>query len=97
TEGDGFGTVVRVAGDRLAVGGGRASFCGETWERRGAVFLYREVDGRWVFEQVVLPPPEETTSNFGAALDFDGRRLLVGDPPSYGGETERVFLYDVGE
>ena len=52
---------------------------GETVDQAGRVFELRLVDGRWEHHGE-LPGPAETEAAFGAAIELDGSRALVGAP-----------------
>jgi hypothetical protein len=44
----------------------------------GAVHVYERFEGNLVFRQTIVPPDVRLGDNFGASLDVDGDRLVVG-------------------
>ncbi len=70
--GDELGRSLALDGDWLAVGAPRAA-------NGGAVDLFERRASGWTWTQR-LPAPEGGPGSFGAAVDLDGRRLVVGDP-----------------
>jgi len=75
-----YGVDLALDGDLLAVGDPAAPGPGFT---TGAVHLYRRGTGGWALEQVVRPTTIGLSAlEFGATLDLEGGRLVVGAPTS---------------
>ena len=63
----------------------------------GAVHVYEMVDGALELFQTIVPPDVTSGSNFGASIDADGDRLIVGAPYfrlSTGEGRGAVFVYE---
>lgn len=73
-QGDRFGAAVAVGGDVIAVGaylaGGGA----------GAVYLFRQVDGQWIFLQEITTGRPGEQLGFDVAVSSDGDTLLATAP-----------------
>lgn len=78
TPGDAFGSAVSLAGCRLAVSIPGATVLGV--DDAGAVAIHERQGGAWPEVARLDNPAADATSGFGAALDLDGQRLLVGAP-----------------
>lgn len=72
---DDFGVSVAISGDRVAVGMASDDDVGNG---SGAVYVYRTVDGEWVFDEKVQPSDPQADHNFGRRVQIDGETLLVG-------------------
>lgn len=71
---DGFDASVAVDGDRVVLGGPNMSAGpGE------GVYLYERVDGDWTQRHQFGPEESTDRNQFGRAVGFDGRRVVVGD------------------
>ncbi|MGH7502161.1 MAG: choice-of-anchor B family protein [Longimicrobiales bacterium] len=72
---DGFGAALAISTNRMAVGAPATN-------DRGVVLIFaRQDDGSWNRAAEIQPPPDFATGAlFGAALAFDGDRLLIGAP-----------------
>lgn len=67
-------------GTDVAIGGDIAVVSADSEAGIGAVYIYRFVDGSWALEdRIVVPMPTEF-ENFGASVDTDGVRVIVGSP-----------------
>lgn len=80
-EGDAFGAAIAISGERALVGAPEAANGdgAEAVDQAGRVFEFRLVDGMWshVGELAV---PAETEAAFGAAIEMEGGRAIVGAP-----------------
>src|SRR5690606_1985515 len=73
---NGFGSSVELCGDTLLVGG--PGYVVEGIGAAGAVYVFREEDGRWEFKQLIVAPDPRLSARFGNALALDGEWLVVG-------------------
>jgi len=83
--GDAFGTALAFDGERLAVGapGRDRTVLGVPHADTGAVFLFEPNGALWDFaEELALGAPQGG-ERFGAAVDVDGPRVLVGAPDAW--------------
>jgi hypothetical protein len=89
---NGFGSAVALRGDTLAVSG-PSFIVGEV--AAGAVYIFREEDGRWEFKQLLVAPDPRLGARFGNALALDGGWLMVGAPwdKELGHLAGAVYLY----
>ena len=72
---DEFGRAMAISGDTLVVGMQRYS---EVSDDRGTVFVYTLRGDQWVRQPNVSSNGTEENDRFGNAVDFDGKRLIVG-------------------
>src|SRR5690606_23361470 len=70
-----FGPSVLLRGDTLIVGQPKF-WVGEAFV--GAAWMYRLVDGRWVFAQKLMAPDPRPNAQFASTLAMDGEWLIVG-------------------
>jgi hypothetical protein len=91
----GFGTSVAVEGDTLAVGAPGATMNGVPF---GAVYLYKNVNGVWTFQQKLMASDPQQAADFGSSVSLDGDQLAVGCPGFYvaGPRASRGFSYAPG-
>ena len=83
--GDGFGSVLAVAGDYLAVGA-------PTGGGGGAVYVFeRRGEGWSQAARLTTPAPADSAARFGRAIALSGERLLIGAPGS-GEAMGEVYL-----
>lgn len=75
--GDGYGSSVAASGEWMAVG---ATGDDDESSDSGAVYLFKQVEGRWEEDQKISVPGLGVGANFGDALAIDGLNLLVGCP-----------------
>jgi hypothetical protein len=65
----------------------------------GAVFAYQEFDGRLELVQTLIPPDVELYDIFGASMDVDGDRLIVGSRgggwPGVGFDQGIAYIYEL--
>lgn len=94
--GDGFGAAVTIAGTRLAVGapaedsaspGVNGDQTNNRLSAAGAVYTFLNQGGAWLFDAYLKAGVPGRSDLFGAALDLDGDRLLVGAPEQDGSAT----------
>lgn len=71
--GEDFGAAVALDGNRLAVGAPSGA-------DGGRVVLLSDLIGLWTVEHELAPPDLKPGQDYGAALDIDGKRLVVGAP-----------------
>ncbi len=99
-----FGASLVLWEDTLIVGAPYTStISGQT--ENGALFVYKLVDGKFVFDQAIVPnltPYQNSNVRFGMSVDFDGTTLIVGAP--YGRQLNnqsylsgRVWFFDLTE
>jgi hypothetical protein len=72
----GFGLSVEFRGDTLVVGG--PQYIVEGIGAAGAVYVFREEDGRWEFKQLLVAPDPRLGARFGVAIAMDDEWLVVG-------------------
>jgi hypothetical protein len=91
---DSFGAAAAIAGDRIAVGAPKRTHSSAI--RPGAVFVYAFEGAAWNLEQELHADPVRSIADFGASLEFDAGRLLVGAPGSlYAGvRAGEAFLFE---
>lgn len=71
-----FGHEVAISGDTAIVSAPQDD---EFLSLSGAVYVYREVAGQWIFEQKIKPSVIAPWSGIGHAIDLEGDRIVVGD------------------
>ncbi len=77
-EADYFGNSVAIAGERIVVGASGKDL-GNTSDA-GKVYTYYRSRTQWYQSQSIMSPDPEANDNFGASLDIDGPRVVVGAP-----------------
>ena len=90
TPGIGFGTAVAVSDDGTMVAIG-APLQDEVDTNNGAVYVYRLVEGSFVWSQTLYSPETDVAERFGATLDFDKNNLAVS---SRGGDLISTTKFD---
>lgn len=85
-----FGHAAVRSGDTVAVSDVRDNVSGPD---SGSVHVYVLSNGQWVHQARLLPSAMQSYSDFGASLDLDGDRLVVG---SHGddGFSGAVYVYE---
>ena len=93
TENDDFGQSVALHGDWAFVGAPGDDGAGVN---AGTVIAFRRVAGVWSRFQVIVSPRAEVLGEFGAAIGFDGTRLVVGAYREDGGAVDagRVHVFE---
>lgn len=89
-----FGLRVELAGKRAFVA---ATGDDELGDRAGAVYVLERVSGQWQVGQKILASDGEEGDNFGASMDFDQGRLVVGAPHEGTGHLEgwgKVYAFE---
>ena len=76
TAGQQFGHSIAVEGDLIAIGAPGDG--GITTPGRGAVYIFRNVDGTWMQEQKLVASNGQANDEFGISVDINGDRLVVG-------------------
>lgn len=71
-----FGADIDIEGDLMFVGAPGREF--DPTSPTGSVYVYALTGDEWVLSGVIAPPGPRTQDLFGASLDFDGERLIVG-------------------
>lgn len=89
-----FGASLALDGARLAVG---APGDDENGTGSGAVHLFRLTEGRAVPGIVLRSPNPSADGSFGACVDIDGERLVVGAPMEDGWLRDIGYVYVYGE
>lgn len=85
--GQSFGQDLFLLGDSLYVGAPKApTSVGFT----GAVFVYRRTPSGWI-QALEIAPTQGSPSNFGASIDGDGQRLVIGDSFDSGSGAAHVY------
>lgn len=75
-----FGAILAAENDLLVIGAPAESIYVDSVLYRGAIYIYRNVDETWTFEQKIINPlsSAESDAAFGVSADIDGGRLAVG-------------------
>ncbi len=90
-----FGRTVAIQGNMVFVGARFAQV--GTFDRAGAVYIFRKFGDAWQFEDKVVSPSPENEDNFGRALAVQGDLLVVTARKSSAEEgTAYVFVYSDG-
>ena len=74
TPDDLFGAAVKLSGDTLVVGSQRSDLLSST----GSVYVYRHLNGEWVFTQKIKSPAPIYQAQFGISVETWGDWLFVG-------------------
>ncbi|RNC84029.1 MAG: choice-of-anchor B family protein [Balneola sp.] len=85
-------SAISSAGSDVALGNGYA-FVGIPSLGTGAVVVYKEDDGNWLQDTIIMNP-DTAEADFGSAIDIDGMNLLIGAPTEDGGAA---FVYSMDE
>jgi hypothetical protein len=72
-----FGWAVDVDGDRIAVG---AKGAGSLGDGKGRVIIFERESGTWLKKATIKPLVSAGGDGFGASLDLEGERIVVGAP-----------------
>lgn len=75
---DYFGNSVAIAGERIVVGASGKDL-GNTSDA-GKVYTFYRSGTQWYQSQSITAPDLEANDNFGASLDIDGPRVVIGAP-----------------
>ncbi len=86
---DQFGWSVSIDGDVIAIGAPHPF----SFSFPGQVYLFRQRDGIWEEEQVLLSPQSGADDRFGKALSVHNQRLLVGAGEPQGPGAAYLFEY----
>ena len=73
--GEGFGSDVSISGDVLLVGAWKSS---EALDQAGAAYVFRNVNGMWLFEDKITAGDPAVLSHFGRDLAIQGDVAIVG-------------------
>ena len=86
-----LGTSVAVYGDTLVVG---APFARDTQNnQRGAVYIYVQVGGSWIFQSKLVQPDQSLMAGFGSSVAIEGNTLVIGMPDDISSSTNRGSVY----
>ena len=88
--GIGFGNAIAVSDDGTIVAVG-APLQDEIDTNNGAVYVYRQVSGSFIWSQTLNSPENDVAERFGATLDFDKDNLAVS---SRGGDLISTTTFD---
>lgn len=96
----GFGVTLDIANGRLVVGAPGTN-TDQSGIEDGVVFVFEQVGSVWTQLQVLESPDESLFGHFGADLELDGDRLIVGQPGAIVLDTTsgaaHIYDYDGGE
>lgn len=87
---DGFGSAVALSGTTLIVGSPRDD---EGATDSGSAFVFELVGGEWVQQEKLLPADAFVEGKFGAAVDVDGDRAVIGAPIADGNAPRSGAVY----
>lgn len=93
--GEQLGTSVAIDEDTAIVSGGDPFTAGDT-PSGSALVLARQAPGVWTQQARLVPADGDLTPTFGAAVDLDGDRALVGDPeadPEGGEDAGAAYVF----
>jgi hypothetical protein len=82
-----FGWSIAMEGNRAAIGAKGAASLGD----KGRVFIFEREEGVWVQKAKIAPSIDNLGDWFGASVDLDGDRLVVGAPKN---GTGRAYVFD---
>jgi hypothetical protein len=82
-----FGWSIAMEGNRAAIGAKGAASLGN----KGRVFIFEREAGIWVQKAKIAPSIDNLGDWFGASVDLDGDRLVVGAPKN---GTGRAYVFD---
>ncbi len=85
-------SAITSAGSDVALGDGYA-FVGIPTFGSGAVVVYKENNGDWLQDTIIMNPDTAET-RFGSTIDVDGMNLLIGAPTQDGGAA---YVYSMDE
>ncbi len=91
---DGFGDAVAISAGRLFIGASGSDFRGIDV---GSVYVYRQQDGEWQFEQQLTPDDPTTRGGFGSLVAVDGEVAVICTSLYLGTEdfgSAYVYRYD---
>ena len=86
----GFGDSIAVSDDGTMIAIG-APLQDEIDTNNGAVYVYRQVSGSFIWSQTLYSPENDVAERFGATLDFDKNNLAIS---SRGGDLIATTTYD---
>ena len=86
----GFGQALAVSDDGTLIAIG-APLQDEVADNNGAVYVYRQVSGSFIWSQTLYSPEDDVAERFGASLDFDKNNLIVS---SRGGDLISTTTFD---
>lgn len=75
SRGDWFGSSIVIEGNRAIVGARRHT---GNAVQSGAIYVFEKENEDWIMEQKIIDPDGLMGDGFGAGLDFQGERLVVG-------------------
>ncbi|MDF1839036.1 MAG: FG-GAP repeat protein, partial [Planctomycetota bacterium] len=91
---DSFGVAVTISGELIAVGvtgedgddiGVDGDYLDNSASGRGAVYVFKRVNGQWAHDAYLKPSARFAIGGFGRALSISGSHLVVGTPGEDGG------------
>ena len=88
--GIGFGTAIAVSDDGTLIAIG-APLQDQVDTNNGAVYVYRQESGSFIWSQTLYSPEDDVAERFGATLDFDKNNLAVS---SRGGDLIATTTFD---
>ena len=91
-------TITEAYGDQIAISNDgkllavSAPSDDTTKNNQGKIYIYTQVDGEFVFSQLLNSPLNNTFEFFGNRIDFDGNRLLVN---AKNGDNKEFVTFDI--
>ena len=85
-----FGSAIAVSDDGTLIAVG-APLQDEVETNNGAVYVYRQESGSFIWSQTLYSPEDDVAERFGATLDFDQNNLAVS---SRGGDLITTTTFD---
>lgn len=78
---DTYGGTVALHGDLVVIGNpDDTEIQNSISVKGGAIYVFREVEGNWIFEAKLRAPSRHYDAEFGTSIATDGNRILVGAP-----------------
>lgn len=91
--GDFYGVNVGLSGDRIVVGACQVVQFETFGTGDGKVYVYTGSGATWTLEQVLTASDNAAGDRFGAGIDYDGSRILVGAETDDGGGVDSGAAY----
>ncbi|MDH3986589.1 MAG: FG-GAP repeat protein, partial [Gammaproteobacteria bacterium] len=89
-----FGVQVAVSEDTLVIGSHQHEHSGLS--KAGAVYIHKRIGRDWPLQQKIIASDAAVNDLFGASVDIDGNRIVVGAPGKDGGDGAAYMFERVG-
>lgn len=88
---DRFGSMVAIDGERIVVGASQADV---TIDDDGVVYVFERPGVTWIQQHIVPSPAPVFNGLFGASMQLEGDRLLVGQPATFPDSSAHMLEFD---